>query len=288
MIRMAGSKSNAKVVVDLIYAQALQKEGLSDYFSVMAYPWGQTYKRNELRSVVRIKPGNLSGPGFFLKRHFKTAVKDFLEPLLRLRKPLSAGRKEWEASQCFRKLGIPSFTPVAWGERSFLFFPRSSFFISLEVAGAERLEDYLVKMFTPPLDRERLHLKRELIQRVADLARTMHNAGLNHRDFYLGHILIREENQGPPSLYVIDLQRVESHQKVGKRLRIKDLAALNFTASAQAVFSSDRLRFYKHYCGRANLTKEDKAWIRAVVKKTGKIRQHTEKLLARRRLKAAL
>ena len=280
--------SGARVEMDLVYAQALQKEGLCDYFSVMAYPWGQIYKRNEFRSVVRVKPGNISGPGFFLKRHFKTAVKDFLERLLKLKRPRSAGRKEWEAAQRFRELGIPTFTPVAWGERSFFLFPRDSFFISLEVSGAEQLEDYLVKMFTPPLDKPRLHMKKELIQRVAELARTMHNAGLNHRDFYLGHILIKEGNQGPPSLYVIDLQRVESHKKVGKRLRVKDLAALNFTASSQAVSSSDRLRFYKHYWDRAKLTKEDKAWIRAVVKKTEKIKEHTEKLLARRRLKATL
>lgn len=287
-MRLWGPKSDARVMVDLIYAQALQKEGLHDYFSVMGYPWGEIYKRNELRSVVRIKPGNLTGPSFFLKRHFKTPLKDIFASLLKLRKPRSAGGKEWEACQRFRALGIPTLTPVAWGERSFHFFPRDSFFISLEVAGAQRLEDYLVKMFTPPLDRERLHLKRELIHKVAHLARTIHDAGLNHRDFYLGHILIREEDHGPPSLCVIDLQRVESHPKVGKRLRVKDLAALNFTASAQAVSSADRLRFFKCYAGRPRLTKEDRAWIRAVVKKTEKIRQHTEKLLARRRLKAAL
>ena len=40
--------------------------------------------------------------------------------------------------------------------------------------------------------RTRVLLKRVLVQRIATIARTLHGAGMNHRDFYLCHFLTRD------------------------------------------------------------------------------------------------
>jgi predicted Ser/Thr protein kinase len=69
---------------------------------------------------------------------------------------------------------------------------------------------YFPKHFSPPLSKEGIFKKRELIKRVAILARDFHRNGLNHQDFYLGHLFIR---QGDGEIFIIDIQRVHQRQK---------------------------------------------------------------------------
>jgi heptose I phosphotransferase len=145
------------------------------------------------------------------------------------------------------------------------------------------VEDYLVKSYSLPISKQDLSAKRKLTVRLAHLAQTMHQAGLNHQDFYLGHILIKGRGLGQYELYVIDLQRVEAREKVPRRLIIKDLAQLNFTASSQAVTLCDRIRFLKLYLGCRKLSRADKRLTIAIGKKTEKIRGHTARALERRR-----
>lgn len=266
--------------VDLTFAPALARAGLLDYQKVMDYPGGTRYKANSFRSVVRISLDE-GVPVIFLKRHFKLNWKALLKSLALVKKPLSPGRQEWEAAARLAQLGIPVYKRVAWGQRSFWLFPGSSFFISQEIAGAQRLEDLLVKRFSGPLDGEALRQKRDLIAYLAELTRIRHQAGFVHHDFYLGHFLAREE-AGQISLYLIDLQRVEALRQVPWRLKVKELAQLNFTASEQAISRADRIRFLKLYLDRARLTAEDKELARAVARKTERIRRHTRKLLAKR------
>ncbi|MEE8449252.1 MAG: lipopolysaccharide kinase InaA family protein [Thermodesulfobacteriota bacterium] len=276
-------RDSCHLEVGVPFAQALKQAGLLDFDRLMRHSGGGVYSLNPLRSVVRIGLNNDSLPGFFLKRHFKTPVGELIKDLVRLRWPRSAGWKEWRAGQRFQKIGILTYTPVAWGERTFFLRPRDSFFISLEVQGAERVEDYVVKSYSPPLSRESLQAKRELAARLAHLAKTMHRAGLNHHDFYLGHILIKRKGPGQDDLYVIDLQRVEARRRVPRRLIIKDLAQLNFTASSQVVTLCDRIRFLKLYLGCRKMSSADKRLAIAIGKKTEKISRHTARVLERRR-----
>ena len=263
-----------RLMIDPSFRDLLERNSLADYQALLRFGGGQLFKRNRYRSVVRIE---LEGRALFLKRHYKIPLGDFLRRLLKFQRPLSPGRAEWESALALKELKIPTFHPVAWGERSILGIPIDSIFISSEISGAERLEKFITKRFPPPLDREGVKLKRGLTHRLAQITRVMHGAGLNHQDFYLGHVFINEGQ-----LFIIDLQRVEKRREVGLRRRIKDLAALNFTAPQGIVSRTDRMRFLLDYLGLLRLRARDKILIKNIERKTGRIRRHTERLLARR------
>src|SRR6185503_8438002 len=75
----------------------------------------------------------------------------------------------------------------------------------------------------------RIQLKRALLQGAAEIARRMHGAGMNHRDFYSCHFLVRDRdwskwNAGDElQLVLIDLHRVQRRDRVPERWLVKDL-----------------------------------------------------------------
>jgi UDP-glucose:(heptosyl)LPS alpha-1,3-glucosyltransferase len=264
------------------YRPQLQALGLDHFERVMAFRNGQRYKENQYRSVIRIT--GKDGPSLYLKRHKRRpALREFLAPFFHGSLPLSSGRKEWLSALRLMALGIPTLEPVAWGERvRRLGLDQESFFMSTEIDGAERLESFLPKRYRPPLTEPEIGEKRALIRQLASLAAGLHEARVHHRDLYLGHIFIREDPPRGFQLFLIDLHRVEQRPRLSWRWRIKDLAALNFTAEGMPLTRMDRLRFYKQYRRTARLDGREKAVIRAILRKAEQIGQHTAKILARR------
>ena len=256
--------------------------GLDRFEGVMDFLDGERMKENRYRSVFRIH--GAGAPALYLKRHKRRpALREFLAPFLRGALPQSSGYREWQNAHRLQALGIPTLEPVAWGERvRRLGIEQESFFLSAEIEGAERLEDFLPKRFRPPLTRTAIAEKRALIRQVASLVHSLHAARLYHRDLYLGHIFVREEGRGDFRLFLIDLQRVEQRRRLSWRWRIKDLATLNFTAPAGALTGSDRLRFFLAYLRRRRLGRGNRLIVRAVLRKTARIRSHTAVLLRRR------
>ena len=263
------------------YRPQLRVLGLERFERVMAFPNGQRYKENRYRSVVRIS--GEEGPSLYLKRHKRRPpLREFLAPFFRGSLPLSGGRKEWISAVRLHAVGIPTLEPVAWGERvRWLGLDQESFFISAEIGGAERLENFLPKRYRPPLTGPEIEEKRALIRQVASLAAALHEAHMHHRDLYLGHIFIREDAPRDFHLFLIDLHRVEERRRLSWRWRIKDLAALNFTADGMPLTRMDRLRFYRRYRGTPRLDGRDKVVIRAILRKSERIGKHTARLLAR-------
>ncbi len=98
------------------------------------------------------------------------------------------------------------------------------------------------------------------------LIQKMHACGFNHRDLYLCHIL----RDGRGDLYIVDLHRVQHRAAVPERWRVKDIAALNYSAPAGIISRTDRLRFLKTYLGTDRLTARDKRFALKILKKTRK------------------
>jgi heptose I phosphotransferase len=117
-----------------------------------------------------------------------------------------------------------------------------------------------------------------MIRRVADLTRRLHQAGFNHRDWYLCHIFARREEDGTWQLRVLDLQRVDRRRWLRRRWIVKDLAALNYSAPRGVVTAGDRARFLKAYLDDGRALREHRALIRAIVGKTARIRRHDARL----------
>ena len=91
------------------------------------------------------------------------------------------------------------------------------------------------------------------LQRVADVARRMHESGMNHRDFYICHFLLHLDPAPTPAalrLSLIDLHRAQIRARTPRRWRDKDLASLYFSALDIGLTQRDKLRFLRGYFGR--------------------------------------
>ena len=115
----------------------------------------------------------------------------------------------------------------------------------------------------------------------------MHRAGVNHRDCYLCHFLLRTgeiRTGSPPALAVIDLHRAKTRDAVPKRWRDKDLAALYFSALGIGLTRRDKLRFLRHYFAGPlrRLLREEAALLVWLEKKAARLlarfERHKEKL----------
>ncbi len=274
-------------VVDDQYRDILSRAGLDAFADFMAFRGGDVIKRLPTKTIARIEvPSPTGARRFYLKRHAgPVGVGERVRAWCSGFSP-SWGRKEWEAIQAFRRAGIPTVTPVAAGDRV-SGGRRESFVMTEELEGFRSLESLATARWASPLDRAGFTEKRGLIRLVADLSRRMHGAGFNHRDWYLCHIFARAAADGTWDLRVLDLQRVDRRRWLRRRWIVKDLAALNYSAPTGVMTAGDRARFLKAYLNDERALREHRALIRAIVRKTARIRRHDARLKRNRRMSQA-
>ena len=84
---------------------------------------------------------------------------------------------------------------------------------------------------------------------VADLARKLHQNGLNHRDFYLCHLCLDVQalQQDQIKLSLIDLHRMQISAKPRLKAIMKDIAGLYFSTMDVGLTARDFIRFKHHY-----------------------------------------
>jgi heptose I phosphotransferase len=216
-----------------------------DPFAEVEALQGQVLRELEGRRTLRIEIG---GRGYFAKIHRGVGWREIFKNLICLRLPVLGARNEWQAIEHLEKLGLDTLRMVAFGERGRNPARRHSFIITEELAPTINLEDYCHDWPRTPPDPA---LKRALITRVAKIARTMHESGMNHRDFYLCHFLLHTDSPPAPGamrLSIIDLHRAQIHARLpALRWRRKDLAGLCFSSLDIGLTRRDLLRFLRAY-----------------------------------------
>lgn len=247
-----------------------------DVFSLLATLPGEVFRDKEGRRTLRFE---LGGRDYFLKYHAGVGWPEIVKNLLSLRLPIISAHNEWRAIMHLRQLGIGTMQIAGYGEigrnpatrRSFVITDALSDTMSLEYVG----EQWRAR---PPSVRS----KRALLDKLADIAATMHRSGMNHRDFYLCHFLLDagfgSHNSYTPDMpiYLIDLHRAQLRRKTPKRWLIKDLGSLYFSASRVPLTRRDRLRFICRYSGlplRRVLREQGRFW--------AQVAQRAEQLLAK-------
>ena len=204
--------------------------------------------------VFRDVPGRrtlrfwLDGHAYFAKLHFGVGWGEIFKNLLQLRMPVLSALTEWRAIQRLKDIGIPTTPAVAYGCRGGSPATLRSFIITEDLGEIISLEDYCRDWpQTPPL----LPQHRQLMRAVADIARKMHANGLNHRDFYICHLCLdgRKLAAGEIHLYLIDLHRMQIRSATPETARMKDMAALYFSALDIGLTRRDCLRFLRDYSG---------------------------------------
>lgn len=253
-----------------------EDNGLVEFHTFMEFRGGQRIALQRGRTVTHLE---LGGRAFYLKRN-KFNWVEFIKTIAHLKWPPRNALGEWNNILALKRLGIPTVSPVAMGEKRTLGLELASFIVTEELYGAESLEKIIEKEFSGPITKAKRRRKYSIIRNVARIARIMHTNGMCHQDFYLGHFFLDDKN----TLYLIDLQRVLHWQEVPKRYIIKDLGQLNYSADfIGCVSRTDRMRFFLEYLGLESLGPAEKNIARLIAAKTNRIAVHTVKLLRRRR-----
>lgn len=178
-------------------------------------------------------------------------------------------RREFENLHRLREWGLNAPAPVAYSEeRRFAWLVRSS--LLTEGVPDPLGLDLFIRDRLPTLPYpEQVRQRGELLARLADVLRRLHEHSFCHRDLYWRNIVLAEASFA--RIYVLDMPRgfIWKDEQLGRAV---DLAALD--APAPKYFRrTERLRFFLNYRGRRRLTTKDKVLIRAVLQIAAKSRK---------------
>ena len=234
-------------------------------FDWLMHVGGQVHRAVKNRRTVEF---HLGGRHYFIKAHRGVGWREVFKNWIYGRAPIVSAEPEWRAIAALNAAGVTTPSCAGKGLRGSAPASLESFIVMHALEGMISLED-LTKNWRGARGRTRVRLKLALIQQLARIARAMHGAGLNHRDFYLCHFLTRDRDwsQWTPAdaveLTLIDLHRVQRRDAVPERWLVKDLGGLLFSALDAGITRRDLLRFVAAYRGqpwRAVLEQEDDFW----------------------------
>lgn len=212
-------------------------------FDEMMCLQGEVFRDVPGRKTLRFSRNQNS---YFVKLHFGIGWREIFKNLLSLKCPILGAKTEWQAIARLNQIGIPTTPAVAFAQRGLNPASQQSFLITKDLGDITSLETlFEAWKVNPPHPR----FKRYLLIKVAELARKLHGAGMNHRDFYICHICLDNAKlaQGEIYLYLIDLHRVGIRASIRESDQVKDMAALYFSVKGDVLSRRDFLRALKHY-----------------------------------------
>jgi heptose I phosphotransferase len=196
----------------------------------------------------------IDGKGFYIKKHFECGIGAILDELFHLRKPHIGTGHEVSAIKRLTTLGIDTLKVVAFGRDGRTLASQRSFLVTEELTNVKSLEDICGEW---PTKTPTAAFKKALISQVARTTRTLHENGMNHRDFYICHFLLDitgcadEYEKCLPKLFLIDLHRAQQRPSVPVRWRVKDIGGLYFSAMDIGLTRCDIFRFIRLYTGKS-------------------------------------
>ena len=233
---------------------------------------GEVFRELEARRTLRTE---VAGRSYFVKIHRGIGWGEIVGNLLRLRLPVLGAGNEWRAIRRLAQLGVDTMHGVAFGERGANPATQHSFIVTEDLTPTVSLEDYCRDW---PTHQPAVAMKYALIGRVAAMARRMHGGGVNHRVFYLCHFLLHLDPAPTPTdlkLSLIDLHRAQIRNRLPRRWRDKDLAALYFSALDIGLTRRDLYRFLRLYFDRPlrRILREEAALLRWLSAEAERLRQ---------------
>ncbi len=227
-----------------VFAQQWQNK---DPFIEVEKLQGEVYRALEARKTLQF---SFLGQSYFIKIHRGVGWFQIIENLLRLRLPVLGAKNEYLAIKKLEALHIDTMHIAGYAQKGKNPATQQSFIITEDLINTISLEDYCAKWKNTKPD---FRLKQALILKVANISRTLHNNGINHRDFYICHFLLdkcMEEAKLDSKTFkisLIDLHRAQIRNKTPERWLIKDIASLYFSAMNISLTQRDFLRFIKLY-----------------------------------------
>ena len=206
---------------------------------------GEIYRDVDGRKTLRFFVG---GEGFFIKQHFGIGWGEIFKNLMQLKLPVLGARNEYLAIKKLKALDIDTMDLVDFAQRGVNPAKIKSYLVTRELDNTVSLEDYCQQWNQHKPD---FLEKQILIKKVAEIAKKMHENGMNHRDLYICHFLMKKNARVTEDsvLFLIDLHRAQIRHSVPERWLVKDLAALYFSAINIGLTNQDLMRFIKWYRG---------------------------------------
>ena len=211
---------------------------------------GQVYRQAPGRQTLRFASGDKE---YFLKTHTGVGWMEILKNLTYLRAPVVGALNEWHGVHRLTDLEVDTMTVVGYGVRGKNPATRHSFIITEALPTSTSLEDYTIDWkVNPPKKSQEIAFKRQMLNKVAEITRTMHENGANHRDCYLCHFLLDIPNDvefDKARLFLIDLHRMQLRRKTPLRWKVKDVAGLYYSSMDIGLTKRDLFRFMRAYRG---------------------------------------
>jgi heptose I phosphotransferase len=241
----------------------------SDWESFAGAGWPERIMTEDVRDRLFAKQGRtiarwtVFGPDgrsivVYLKRHYRLGRWAGFLATLFPRKARSPGLQEWEHLQWAAAQDLPVPRAMAAGELIGPWFRLQSFIAVAELTGMLALHEAIPLAQGQLSPGEFRHWKRSLADELARLARSLHGRHVFHKDFYLCHFFVREEDttRVPESwtgaVSMIDLHRLGRHSVTRHWWTAKDLAQLLYSSDdVSGVTARDRVGFWRAY-GRRN------------------------------------
>jgi heptose I phosphotransferase len=256
--------------LDETFRQAWQDD---DLFEKVWALEGKVYRSLETRRTIRF---DLGGRGYYAKIHWGVGWSEIIKNCSQLKWPVFSARNEWLAIEKLKDLGIDTMTPVAYGVKGWNPARLRSFIVTEALEPAISLEDFCSdwRDHRPPFKQ-----KLALVRKVSEISKKMHAHGVNHRDFYICHLLLDTRSLGEkgggiePEIFLIDLHRAQLRKATPVRWRIKDISGLLFSVMGNDLTKTDLFRFMKIYSGKSlrSTLLEDRAFWQAVFRKARKM-----------------
>jgi heptose I phosphotransferase len=179
------------------------------------------------------------------------------------REKVLPGDEEAVAIQALEKEQIPTVPLVGWGSLS----DGRSFVITEDLAGYQAA-DKLVQSGLP---------FEKVINPTADLTAKLHARGLHHRDLYLCHFFVNEND--PTDVRLIDAARVARLGNIFTRQRWirKDLAQFWYSTLALPITDEHRMAWMQRYSEQRGMP-SPQPLVKGIQRKVHWIARHDEKL----------
>jgi hypothetical protein len=273
--------------IDAEFRPLLERAGWDRFEAVMAASEGHCWRAMSHRENWRFDLSNGQGGScrVYVKKHHVRPRQSWLRARLGQQPSATPARVEMENVERLRQAGIESMRVIALGERFHADGLVESFLITEELRGFLELQFFLPQRFASRGEKITCSRNRDLdrlIRGVAEITRTFHQNGYNHRDLYAGHFFVREPVAGEFEIRLIDLQRMQHRRRFRRRWLVKDLAQLAWSLSADRIGCRDRLAFMRHYLGVSwlrpcdkRLVREVLAWQQRMQRKLGGIEEHS-------------
>ena len=217
----------------------------ADVFDALWRIRGKVYRRTASRRTMRWET---QGRAYFVKLHDGVGWREIVKNLVVLKMPIVSARNEFRACLYLAEADIRAPRVAGFGIRGRNPATLKSFVVCDALEDFVSLEEVVARWQRQPPSLER---RRRLVAEVARFTRRLHAAGVNHRDYYLGHLYVRKRQDDvcETELAVIDLHRAGLRRRIPNRWLSRDLGALAFSSADFGLTKRDWFRFVRDYAG---------------------------------------